>query len=267
MAAARTGRVDVLRLLLAHGADVGAREDWRGQTALHWAAAENHAPAVHALVELGADIDARSNAGWSALLFAVRAGQQEAVRALLEAGADPNDVIRPPAAGNEGRDAGRRDPTVGTSALVIAVMNAHFSLAQHLVRQGADPNAAQQGWTALHQLAYTRRPNSGKGMPPVEMVDPVDTLAFARFLLEHGADPNLQQTARFSQPGGRPRLHGAPRRRFAGGEPDRDVPGRAGRRPARGERRGVDAAAGRRRRALYRHGQAGRPYGSGVSLK
>ena len=33
MAAARTGSVDVLRLLLAHGADVGAREDWRGQTA------------------------------------------------------------------------------------------------------------------------------------------------------------------------------------------------------------------------------------------
>ena len=198
MAAARTGSVDVLRLLLAHGADVGAREDWRGQTALHWAAAENHAPAVHALVELGADVDARSHAGWSALLFAVRAGRQEAVRALLEAGADPNDIVRPPAAGDEGNDAGPRDPTIGTSALVIAVMNARFSLAQYLVGQGADPNAAEQGWAALHQLAYTRRPNSGKGMPPVEMVDPVDTLAFARFLLEHGADPNTRQTERFN---------------------------------------------------------------------
>ena len=77
-------------------------------------------------------------------------------------------------------------------------MNAHFSLAQYLVAQGADPNAAAQGWTALHQLAYTRRPNSGKGMPPVERVDRVDTLAFARFLLEHGADPNARQTERFN---------------------------------------------------------------------
>ena len=203
MTAARTGSVDVLRLLLAHGADLNAREGWRGQTALHWAAAENHPAAVHTLVELGADLNERSNAGWSALLFAVRAGKDDAVRALLEAGADVNDVIRPLATPQEADDAEegsprRRNPTAGTSAVVIAVMNAHFSLAQYLVAQGADPNAAAQGWTALHQLAYTRRPNSGKGMPPVERVDRVDTLAFARFLLEHGADPNARQTERFN---------------------------------------------------------------------
>src|SRR5947209_8227672 len=43
MTAARTGVTDVLTLLLAHGADVNARERTRGQTALMWAAAENHA--------------------------------------------------------------------------------------------------------------------------------------------------------------------------------------------------------------------------------
>ena len=195
MAAARSGNVDVLRLLLARGADVGATEGWRGQTALMWAAAENHPTAVHALLELGARVDERSTAGWTALLFAVRAGETEAVRALLEAGADVNDAIRPPASDEE--SARRRGPS-GTSALVIAVTNAHFSLAAYLVEQGADPNAAEQGWTALHQLEYVRRPNSGKGMPPVPMVDSLDTLEFARFLLEHGADPNAQQTRRFN---------------------------------------------------------------------
>ena len=195
MAAARSGNVDVLRLLLARGAEVSATESWRGQTALMWAAAENHPAAVHTLIELGAQVDERSTAGWTALLFAVRAGETEAVRALLQAGADVNDTIRPPASDEE--PARRRGPS-GTSALVIAVTNAHFSLAKYLVEQGADPNADEQGWTALHQLEYTRRPNSGKGMPPVPMVDSLDTLAFAEFLLEHGADPNARQTKRFN---------------------------------------------------------------------
>jgi len=76
------------------------------------------------------------------------------------------------------------------------VANGHFALAKYLVEQGADINAAEQGWTALHQLAYTRRPNSGKGMPPVERLDPLDTLEFAEFLLMNGADPNARQTKR-----------------------------------------------------------------------
>ena len=203
MTAARTGNVHVIRMLLAHGADLAAREHWRGQTALMWAAAENHPAAVHTLIELGASVDERSAAGWSALLFAVRAGKGEAVRALLDAGADVNDTIRPVPSAEEvaAGPTTRRDPAVGTegtSALVIAVTNAHFSLAAYLVERGADPNAAEQGWTSLHQLAYTRRPNSGKGMPPVEMVDSLDTLAFARFLLDNGADPDLRQTQRFN---------------------------------------------------------------------
>ena len=198
MTAARTGNVDVLRLLLARGADLRARESWRGQTALHWAAAEDHPAALHTLIELGADVDERSSAGWSALLYAVRAGKADAVSALLEAGADVNDTIRPIASGADASEDARRDPTVGTSALVLAVMNGHFSLAQYLVERGADPNAADQGWTALHQLAYTRRPNSGKGMPPVVLLDRVDTLAFARFLLDTGANPNARQTERFN---------------------------------------------------------------------
>ena len=35
-------------------------------------------------------------------------------------------------------------------------------------------------------------------MPPVPLIDRLDTLELARFLLEHGADPNIQQTRRFN---------------------------------------------------------------------
>jgi ankyrin repeat protein len=205
MTAARTGNVEVIRLLIASGAEVNAKESWRGQTALMWAAADNHPQAIKTLVELGAQIDARSTGGFSALLFAVRAGKHDAVQALLDAGANVNDTIRPlaPAAPSartvaQGNAAGavRRPNTgpEGTSALVIAITNAQFTLAKYLVEHGADPNADAQGWTALHQLAYTRRPNSGKGLPPPEIVDTLDTLELAKVLLQHGANPNARQT-------------------------------------------------------------------------
>src|SRR5207244_4291264 len=61
MTAARTGKVEALKVLLARGADVNARESTRGQTALMWAAAEGNAAAVSLLVEAGADVNARSH--------------------------------------------------------------------------------------------------------------------------------------------------------------------------------------------------------------
>ena len=45
MTAARTGVPAAVKALLAHGADVNAKESWRGQSALMWAAAEGHADA------------------------------------------------------------------------------------------------------------------------------------------------------------------------------------------------------------------------------
>ena len=45
------------------------------------------------LLEAGAQINARSNAGWTALLFAAREGKIPAVKALLAGGADVNDAL------------------------------------------------------------------------------------------------------------------------------------------------------------------------------
>jgi ankyrin repeat protein len=45
---------------VAHGADVNAAEQWQGETALVYAATQNHADAVKCSVELGANVNARS---------------------------------------------------------------------------------------------------------------------------------------------------------------------------------------------------------------
>ena len=55
MTAARSGNAPAVKLLAAHGAQVGAKESWRGQDALMWAAAEGHKAVVDVLLELGAE--------------------------------------------------------------------------------------------------------------------------------------------------------------------------------------------------------------------
>ena len=55
MTAARAGNIEAVKVLLSHGADVNAKENYRGQTALMWAAAEHHAEVVKVLLEHGAD--------------------------------------------------------------------------------------------------------------------------------------------------------------------------------------------------------------------
>src|SRR5438552_3069649 len=136
----------------------------RGDTAAVRARLRHH-PDVNAA---GADVNARSKGGFTALLFAVRAGSLDAVQVLLAHGANPDDVIqagpsRPagptagagPAAGAEPRGQGagveqllqvlnsgsrRGGGPTGTSALVLAITNAHFELASLLLDSGADPN-------------------------------------------------------------------------------------------------------------------------------
>ena len=61
MMAARTGKTDAIRVLLESGANANTREKWGGTTPLMWAVAEGHADAVKVLVDAGADVSARSN--------------------------------------------------------------------------------------------------------------------------------------------------------------------------------------------------------------
>lgn len=204
MIAARSDKPEVLKVLVASGAAVDARETWRGQTAIMWAAAEGHAGVIRTLVELGADVKARTDGGFTPFLFAARAGKVEAVKALLAAGADVNDVIQPKGSPMPTAMSGvtvggvttlRPSGTgAGASAIILALMNKRWDLAVTLVESGADPNDARVGWTPLHELAYIRKPNLGKGLPPAEEREYRDTLEVAKVLIDRGANVNARQS-------------------------------------------------------------------------
>ena len=177
MAASRNGDAASVKLLVSRGARVDATEGWKGQTALMWAAAENNAAAMRILIDAGANVKARSKAGvFTPLLFAVRAGHVEATRVLLDAGASVNEPMDD-----------------GTSPLVLTLINGHYELASFLVDRGADPNADRQGWTALHQIAWTRRPNTGFNLPGAVPTGNVNSLDLVRKLVKAGANVNARQ--------------------------------------------------------------------------
>ena len=177
MTTARTGTPDAIRLLLDHGASVDTVEGWHQQTALMWASAQDNAAAVRALVDGGTDLHAVSGGGFTPLLFAVREGHLDTLDALLSSGANPDDTL----------------PN-GSSALALATYNAQYDVAARLLEAGADPNASGQGWTALHQVVWTRRPNLGRNPPFPTPLGRLDGLDMVRILIEHGADPNVRQT-------------------------------------------------------------------------
>jgi uncharacterized protein len=182
MIAALSGKVDAVKLLLAHGAKVNVAEPVKGQTALMWAASEGNTPAVEMLIEFGGEIKAKSKTGFTPLLFAVRNGHKDTVETLLAHGANANDVAPD-----------------GTSALNVAVVNACFEVAAVLLDHGADPNAPDARGSALHTLAWLRKPGSdgGNGLGKRSWAPPLPTgnmsaLELAKLLLQHGANPNAR---------------------------------------------------------------------------
>jgi ankyrin repeat protein len=195
MTAAANGNPEVLRLLLKGGANANAVEPFRGQTSLMWAAAKGNAAAVEELVEFGAHVDTKSKNGFTPLLFAVRDAHIEAARALLKHGANVNDVAPD-----------------GTSALNMAVVNAYFELGSVLLDAGANPNMPDPRGSALHTLAWLRKPgtdgaagvgNTPHGPPPP--TGEITALDLAKKLLAKGANPNARidwKEPRFGKEGG-----------------------------------------------------------------
>src|SRR5262245_17722222 len=142
MLAARTGAVKVAEVLVRRGANVNARERFRNQTALMWAAAESHPEMVSFLISKGAEVNVRAEAndwanqmtseprvqyrptgGLTALLYAARAGCKGCVEALLKGGTDI-DMPNPD----------------GMTPLMMAIDNSYYELARYLLDKGANPH-------------------------------------------------------------------------------------------------------------------------------
>src|SRR4029077_16143939 len=125
----------------------------RGQTALMWAVAQRHPDVVKVLLAHGADVQARSevwsqvmavpphglpqynrsipHGGDTALMFAARVGDLASAKHLVAAGADVHDA-----------------DAWGVSATVLAAHSGYRDIVEYLLDKGADPNAATAGFTA-----------------------------------------------------------------------------------------------------------------------
>lgn len=87
MHAARLGNADVLKALLAHGADP-ALLNADGNGALWFACFSNSEACAAALIEAGAPLDTQNINGATALIYCASAGKTPLVRLLLDAGAN-----------------------------------------------------------------------------------------------------------------------------------------------------------------------------------
>ena len=195
MLVARAGNVEAAKLLLKHGAKVDAREQFRGQTALIWAAAESQPEMVQLLLSWHADANARSElnqgrrqvtgeprvqarppGGMTPLLYAAREGCLRCAQYLVEKGhADLN----------------LGDPD-GITPLLIATENFHFDLAAWLIKKGADVNRWDWwGRTPLYAAADLNTLPYG-GRPDHISLDETTSLKLMQLLLDAGANPDAQ---------------------------------------------------------------------------
>ena len=127
-----------------------------GETLLHYAAEYGTVANVRALITAGADINVRSDNGYTPL---IDAGKPAIVRALIDAGADPKTY---------------------NQALSNAAYNGRRAIVRILLDAGADPDAG-----ALIAAIVVKLPPS-----PASHTPSFHFCAVARALLDAGVDPN-----------------------------------------------------------------------------
>jgi ankyrin repeat protein len=190
MIAARTS-VDAVRALLDTGANVNARETQLGETALMWAAAENQPAIVKLLIDRGAEIDARS----STITFPKDRFGLEGVLTILPhgnwtplmyAGRD-GGVDAVPVLVKAGADVNAVDPD-GTTPLMLAIMNSHYDTANALLENGADPNIIDKaGMAALYAAVDMSSLGEVYGLPPRKVKDKLSPTDLMSRLIAKGA--------------------------------------------------------------------------------
>ena len=89
--AAFFGHPELAKALLNRGANVDARStNAMTNTPLHAGVAGRKTEVIKVLIDRGANVNARQHGGWTALQGAAQAGDREIVEILLAHGADPN---------------------------------------------------------------------------------------------------------------------------------------------------------------------------------
>ncbi|XP_063705994.1 ankyrin repeat and KH domain-containing protein mask-like isoform X2 [Culicoides brevitarsis] len=157
MEAASAGHIDIIELLLKHGADVNAQSS-TGNTPLMYACAGGHVDAVKLLLAAGANVEDHNENGHTPLMEAASAGHVSVAKILLEHGAGINTHS------NEFKE----------SALTLACYKGHLDMVRFLLGAGADQeHKTDEMHTALMEASMDGH---------VEV---------ARLLLDSGAQVNM----------------------------------------------------------------------------
>lgn len=157
--AAELGHFKIAETLLARGADVNIKDNKFGGTALLVAAMYGHINIVEALLTKGADVNAKSNDGWTALMTAAQRGHSDIVEALLNKEADVNI----------------HEKIGGHTLLMVATAAGHADIVAALLAKGAEVNAKNiHGETALMYAAEKGSEN------------------IVKLLIESGANVNIK---------------------------------------------------------------------------
>ena len=214
LAAAEQGNHAGAMRLLAKGANPNAAGP-DGTTPVMYAAANNDAELVRALIKAGANVTRQNQFGTSAITEASIIGATPIIQALLKAGADPNTknpegetpLMAVARSGSTdaamllveaGADVNAKETFGGQTALMLAAAQHQASMVKLLVSRGADVNARAIVRQWERKVITEPRPkdmNKG-GFTPLLYAAREGCVACARYLVEGGADPNLEDPDR-----------------------------------------------------------------------
>ena len=180
--------LEKVRLLIDHGADVNARSDGLGRTALLIAAGYPGTSSVLGLLlDHGADLAATDPNGFTAVAMAMRSSDVGVLRFLVDKGMDPAEVptaalravyVRDrPAMIDYLMSQGLR---IAEGALIDASNRRSPELIEQWIEQGANVNAEGRPYGKTPLLTAASSELAGPEM--------------LRLLIERGADPNAETT-------------------------------------------------------------------------
>jgi ankyrin repeat protein len=163
-------------------------KQWGGLTPLQFAVREGSMDTVKALLDAGADVNQKSEFGWTALLVATQNRYYKIGVYLLDHGADPNIA-------NEG----------GWTPLYIATDNRnieggdyptrkpdmdHLDYIKRLLAAHANPNLRMRSSTETRTV-FTHQWLLEEGATPFLRAAQSGDIVLLKLLLEHGADPSI----------------------------------------------------------------------------
>lgn len=145
--AAYNGNTEMVRLLLASGANVTMKTRLAGLTPLMMAARIGNADVIQLLVDAKADVAAPNANGTTPLMLTAASGKADAVKLLLDRGAEVN----------------AKDATNGQTALMFAAAQGRVEAVKLLAQQKADLDATTLVSPIINMAERYKAQTQGKG--------------------------------------------------------------------------------------------------------